>query len=457
MTFTPAYAVGPVADILAIVILLVSVREILRQDFSRFHDVKEGLIGVEAIYGFIFVLDLLRNLFIESWSVQVYTLIGGALVFWGAVVLSYVAYAIYVRPEEGTFSARVRALLSTRLRPHGLAIGGLTVYVAAMTLFLWIVRPYRIVEVVNAAGVKLDAPAFGDPLIVLAGALLVFFIAYPVQALLRSRRTAADTDVRRAMAILPISWTIIGNIFLISNGLLVFAGFDIVPFGFVGIAATIAWASTIFRKASVSGFFSPSQTTSPVSPSFPFTSRIKGSPAAPLAHSVLLNFDPSSDYETAVRDFALEELSNGRVVFVLTYTGSPLALSLERSADVRYLVLTGKVTSPYEIIDSHEMLIPQGDMTVILNTLGKTLESPGATSKAFVFDNLSNLIVDFGFESAYKFMKQMNEVVDRTGAVSLFLMIDGAQDERTNKVMESLFGTALSYDSSGLKLLRRPS
>jgi hypothetical protein len=101
------------------------------------------------------------------------------------------------------------------------------------------------------------------------------------------------------------------------------------------------------------------------------------------------------------------------------------------------------------------MLIPQGDLGILLNTLGKTLEAESHIPKAFVFDNISNMIMEFGFEGAYKFVKQMTDMLTRSDSAFLFLIMTDTDDEKILKVLEPPFSNVVYFDSKGLRA--RPS
>jgi len=57
-------------------------------------------------------------------------------------------------------------------------------------------------------------------------------------------------------------------------------------------------------------------------------------------------------------------------------------------------------------------------------------------------------------EKAYKFLKQVNEVLGESKATALFLMTFGTADNKSTRVVMSLFQRHLQLDGSGMRVTR---
>jgi len=169
--------------------------------------------------------------------------------------------------------------------------------------------------------------------------------------------------------------------------------------------------------------------------------------------SMLLEADPSSNFERAVKAFAEEMASTGRVVFVFTSKGSPVSLLLRQVEGVRFFIFAD-VSYP-KASGEKEVLVPATDLSAILNVVSETVTDKREPRKAIVFDNISSLILEKGFNDVYKFLRQMNEIASGGDVVTLFVMLEGAHDEQTVNLVRNLYSGQLGYDSSGLRSKKR--
>jgi KaiC/GvpD/RAD55 family RecA-like ATPase len=170
--------------------------------------------------------------------------------------------------------------------------------------------------------------------------------------------------------------------------------------------------------------------------------------------SNLLEADPSSNYERAIRDFALEMVSNGRVVFVFTSRGSPAYLLLREVSGIRFFILSD-ASYPKAAGDSSEVMVPRNDYSVLLNVIDETVTKTPGSPKSIIFDNVSSIILDAGLQESYKFLRQANELVSRGDIISLFIVLSKAHDEKTMNLIKNLYTGHLVYDASGLKVIKK--
>jgi len=165
-----------------------------------------------------------------------------------------------------------------------------------------------------------------------------------------------------------------------------------------------------------------------------------------------MEFDPSSSYEVAVRNFAEEQLENGGQVLAFTSPASPVSNALEGSVGISMFIMTAKASAPPSDPDQWAATIVHNEPDLILNSLGQNLKTEPPRSKSLIFDNLSNMILLIGVEKTYKFAKKANELLFDSGASSLFLLISGAHDDRTRTVIESVFRRIILIDREGMKV-----
>ena len=165
--------------------------------------------------------------------------------------------------------------------------------------------------------------------------------------------------------------------------------------------------------------------------------------------SMLLQADPSVNYERAVKEFALEMIASGRTLLAFTSKGSPVNLLLKDIPGVRFFILS-ESSYPKSGGGTSEVMVPRNDHAVLLNVMDQKIMEAPEKSKALVFDNVSSLILDSGFQESYKFLRQANEILSRGDIVSIFLVLSKAHDEKTMNLVKNLYAGQLTYDAAGL-------
>jgi hypothetical protein len=168
----------------------------------------------------------------------------------------------------------------------------------------------------------------------------------------------------------------------------------------------------------------------------------------------LLEADPSVNYERAVKDFALEMISNGRFVFAFTSKGSPVYLLLRDIPDLRLFILS-ESSYPKATAGSLEVMVPRNDYGVLLNVIDETISHNPGQPKALIFDNVSSLILDAGFQESYKFLREVNVILSHGDIVSIFLVLSKAHDDKLMNLVKNLYSGHLTYDASGLRFLKK--
>jgi archaellum biogenesis ATPase FlaH len=170
--------------------------------------------------------------------------------------------------------------------------------------------------------------------------------------------------------------------------------------------------------------------------------------------AMLLEADPSVNYERAVREFALEMVASGRVVFAFTSKGSPVYLQLKDIPGLRLFILS-ESSYPKPSPGSLEVLVPRSDYSVLLNVMDEAVTRSPEKAKALIFDSISSLILDAGFQECYKFLRQVNEILSHGDVVSEFLVLSKAHDDKMMNLIKNLYSGHLTYDAAGLHVTKK--
>ncbi|MDG6967082.1 MAG: hypothetical protein JRN23_03990 [Nitrososphaerota archaeon] len=170
--------------------------------------------------------------------------------------------------------------------------------------------------------------------------------------------------------------------------------------------------------------------------------------------STLLEADPSANYERAIKEFAHDMAAAGRVVFVLTSRGSPVYLLLRDVAGLRFFIFSD-VSYPKPAASALEVMVPRNDHSVLLNVIDEAVSTAPEKTKAIIFDNISSMVLDSGFQETYKFLRQMNEIVSQGDVVSLSIVLSKAHDEKVLNLIRNLYSAHHTYDTSGLRVTKQ--
>jgi hypothetical protein len=189
-----------------------------------------------------------------------------------------------------------------------------------------------------------------------------------------------------------------------------------------------------------------------VSSLHPFSSKLTGGEPLERDAAILMEFDPSSSYEGAVRDFAAETLEKEGQVLVFTSRASPVSSALKGSDDINLFIVSDGAPSSANGPIKREVVIAHYDPDLILNSLGQGIKTEPPRFKSLIFDNLSNMILLLGVEKTYKFARKANEILFDAGASSLFLLVAGAHDDRARTIIESVFRRIILFDREGMKV-----
>jgi CheY-like chemotaxis protein len=141
---------------------------------------------------------------------------------------------------------------------------------------------------------------------------------------------------------------------------------------------------------------------------------------------ILLEFDPVTPYERAVRDFVVECKAHKEVVVLLGNKASVIYHALQGEKGLEFVSLN-----------------PQPVLTPVLEThAGKPI--------ALICDNITDLIFSMSFQATYKFIKHTLERLTRHTSAALFLLNPNAHLSNETYSIRSLFSDHIAYGNDGL-------
>jgi len=154
-----------------------------------------------------------------------------------------------------------------------------------------------------------------------------------------------------------------------------------------------------------------------------------------LGKKILLEFDPRTDYEMLVRDFAFECTFHRERVIVITQKGSAVDQVLRGEDKVKLFDLNPAIRfSP--ILKENS----QGPLTIILDSLTDLALSERTEEEAYM--------------NTYKFAQNSLQVLAEPRITALFLLNPSAHDPRDVASLRGLFSNQLSYEEHGLVISR---
>jgi hypothetical protein len=169
-----------------------------------------------------------------------------------------------------------------------------------------------------------------------------------------------------------------------------------------------------------------------------------------IGKRILLEIDPTANYQKAVFDFVSEANNSGEKLFIFTSANSILHSKFSGSEDIDFFLLTSKASSIRQI-SKKETLLPASDLSVLLNAFIEIQDVKMKRTKNIVFDNLSDTILLCGFERTYKFIRWALEATSSPKATTLFIFNPTAHNLTTFSSIRGLFQSRFAYAKSGPK------
>lgn len=174
-----------------------------------------------------------------------------------------------------------------------------------------------------------------------------------------------------------------------------------------------------------------------------------------VGRNLLLEFNPAANYEEAIRDFVLEASANAETVIIFTGKGSVVHTILSRQENVKFLLLTQLASTP-KTDKYNEILIPANNTSLLLDALNKAVKSHPDGNFNLVFDNLTSLILQVGFEKTYNFVRYALEMLSSINAAAIFLFNPSAHDKKIASSLRSLFSNQVTFEKGGLEIIKLP-
>jgi hypothetical protein len=170
-----------------------------------------------------------------------------------------------------------------------------------------------------------------------------------------------------------------------------------------------------------------------------------------VGRKMLLEIDPTSDYNMALSSFVSEAKSSGEPLFIVTNKNSALHSVFSEAGNVSFLLLTSK-THYAQQISERETLLPARDLSLLLNTCTTIQKVQKGKTVNLLFDNLSDIILRCEFENTYKFTRLLLEAISSPKTTALFVFIPTAHDQEISSSIRGLFQHQLAYTKDGPKI-----
>jgi hypothetical protein len=173
-----------------------------------------------------------------------------------------------------------------------------------------------------------------------------------------------------------------------------------------------------------------------------------------LGLRLLLEYEPTSNYEDIVQKFVTEFQANVESVAIFTNAGSPVYREFAEQRNIRLFSFSTKTSTP-SMITSEQILLPERDTSLLLDAVDKLLQAHAGRRIGIIFEVFTYLTLSLGFEKTYGVISSVVEMADAERAAILVLVNSDALEPRILSGMRGLFQSQLSFDSNGLKVIKR--
>jgi 2-hydroxy-3-keto-5-methylthiopentenyl-1-phosphate phosphatase len=120
-----------------------------------------------------------------------------------------------------------------------------------------------------------------------------------------------------------------------------------------------------------------------------------------VGKKILLEVDPSSDYNVALSGFVSEAKNNGEPLYIVTNRNSALHSVFSSGEDASFLLLASKIHYSQQI-NENETIVPASDVSILLDACVKIQESHQGKTLNLLFDNVSDIVFRCGIDKTYK-------------------------------------------------------
>ncbi len=172
-----------------------------------------------------------------------------------------------------------------------------------------------------------------------------------------------------------------------------------------------------------------------------------------LGRKILMEVDPTLDFEMSVRDFADESIANVEPIYVFTSNMGTLRKSLDKYPAVKF-ILTRVSKLGVEEEAQKEAYIPMDNVDLILDSLDKVLQAYSTGNVSIVFDLLSDLFSSHNPERIFNLLYQALQLLSSKRATALFLFNANAHDPRIVSRLRNMFYNQLVCSKEGVKVVK---
>ncbi|TMI70934.1 hypothetical protein E6H11_04800, partial [Candidatus Bathyarchaeota archaeon] len=148
-----------------------------------------------------------------------------------------------------------------------------------------------------------------------------------------------------------------------------------------------------------------------------------------LGNRLLLEYEPTSDYEEIVQKFVREFQANVESIAIFTSAGSPIYREFRDQRNISLFSFSTKTSSPARLSDE-QVLLPERDTSLLLDAVDKLLQALSKKRIGIVFDVFTDIILSQGFEKAYGVLSSVVEMTENETASMLVLINYGAVEPR---------------------------
>jgi len=449
--------IAPILYIVFLSTLAAMIVFILRQAVSYFRSVKLLFTITFLSYWIVIFFSFIENYLVETESIVDFTTkiaLSSALIT--AIAVEHLALVLRQKEHQ---KVSWKTLLSNKLYFVSAVYKG---YVILLLVLAWILTPWQVQQMQKPWGDLAYNPVYEPWYLACLAIVVVAVIGYPCALFLRAGRKFKQTEIASVLNWFGVGWMGIASTLIVFQGLLQIFNVEITEIShllqivFLGI---IAYAFR--RTTSLEDLFERLYTSTYAPRPTGLTNNKKVfSKALKLTHqqifgrNILLEFDPTSNYEKVVEDFIDEALANTDSVAVFTSKGSAVYSALSNRSDIKFLVLTQSVSTPQANASENKILLPANNSSLLLDALNKVLKAYPERNSMIVFDNLSSLVLLIGLKKTYGFLRYALELLAIENGTSLFLLDPKAHDFKVAPALRSLFSDQIAYGKKGLQIVK---
>ena len=188
----------------------------------------------------------------------------------------------------------------------------------------------------------------------------------------------------------------------------------------------------------------------------PFSSRVNLDHQKIRGSTILLEYEPNSDYESMVDKFLTEGIGNAELAILFTTKSSKLYRAIKGKRMTKIIAASSLVSAPDELPDG-EMQIPDKELGLVASIVSDFIDNSKNSGASFVFDSITELIRGERWEQIYSGIKQLIELLSVPTATALFLANENAMEPRFLGALRGAFAMQMKLDDDGLKATKIPA